>query len=877
MKLYGLKLVNYVGIYNGMGLYDIFIDFSKCKHNITIIKGDNGSGKSTIFKAMNPLSDPLTSLIPGKAAKKIISYQMDDGDVITIQYDYPVNKDGKHVGTKCHIFKKSSGQDLIDLNPNGNVSEGRDMIYSLFDFDQNFMTLSQLSSEDRGLADKKPAERKKFINNIMDSLSAYNDIYKKLAKKSSALKTTINSINAKIGSIGNKDMIGNRIKTLEETLGSIEDRKALLLAELGAGKARLEAISNNKDIIKEVEQLKIDLYEAQQNIDPAYKYTNGDDELRTKYQYYTNEYEKAEIINNEYKDKVADINKRIFDLNDEIETKSIKLDYYGDQSNAESVKEEIDKLSNEIVTIENQINTGFDDVAKDISEYEYETASRIISNINMSLSSDLSNRNAAVKNLKEGISIDPTHHNEIIDKCNVEIAKLDLTIQHLEMLKKEQVAIVPKECNLKDSCPFAKKAIAASNADEQIAKEQDKIQILKKQISWSMERRGEEEELLKTMNILKGIIDTLHGNHGLFKKFGQNIDLTQDGGIWQVLEYGNSIPLRLDSYVELTNLITLKQSKTTLLGELKDHYSTISKNVDVIKILKEDIESLTNKRNILTNNPAFDEYDKAKNRVDDLKKKCKLIGYKLKQYELWKYADEISTSIDNLSKDYVASKEIQDKLVLIKDEIDDIMVNKYPSVKDEIEKLKYKLVLYNDYVEEYKKFSNKFNVIETVKKYASPSTGIQTVFMGMYMNDIITISNQLLTLLFNGEYVLHPFVINENEFRIPCSGKGLLNDDITSMSTSQICMISMIISFALLHKSSSVYNIIKLDEMDGGLDSQNRIQFILLLQRMMALLNAQQCVMISHNSELDMANADVIILRNSDPSLKINGNVIFQL
>ena len=54
------------------------------------------------------------------------------------------------------------------------------------------------------------------------------------------------------------------------------------------------------------------------------------------------------------------------------------------------------------------------------------------------------------------------------------------------------------------------------------------------------------------------------------------------------------------SCVELTNLITLKQSKTTLLGELKDHYSTISKNADVIKILKEDIESLTNKRNILT-------------------------------------------------------------------------------------------------------------------------------------------------------------------------------------------------------------------------------------------------------------------------------------
>ena len=123
--------------------------------------------------------------------------------------------------------------------------------------------------------------------------------------------------------------------------------------------------------------------------------------------------------------------------------------------------------------------------------------------------------------------------------------------------------------------------------------------------------------------------------------------------------------------------------------------------------------------------------------------------------------------------------QLKDKLALIKEELDDITISKYPSIKDEIDKLKYKLVLYNDYVEEYKKFSNKYSIVETVKKYASPSTGIQTVFMGMYMNDIISTSNQLLSFLFNGEYVLHPFVINDSEFRIQCSGKGLLNDYIS--------------------------------------------------------------------------------------------------
>ena len=63
MRLLRLRLKNYIGIFNGMGLEDIEIDFSKCTHRILIIKGDNGTGKSTIFKALTPLSDSSINFI----------------------------------------------------------------------------------------------------------------------------------------------------------------------------------------------------------------------------------------------------------------------------------------------------------------------------------------------------------------------------------------------------------------------------------------------------------------------------------------------------------------------------------------------------------------------------------------------------------------------------------------------------------------------------------------------------------------------------------------------------------------------------------------------------------------------------------------------
>ena len=143
------------------------------------------------------------------------------------------------------------------------------------------------------------------------------------------------------------------------------------------------------------------------------------------------------------------------------------------------------------------------------------------------------------------------------------------------------------------------------------------------------------------------------------------------------------------------------------------------------------------------------------------------------------------------------------------------------------------------------------------------------------MNKIINTANNLLSMLFEGEFTLQPFIINESEFRIPCLGNGLIHDDISSMSTAQKCMISMILSFSILHQSSSKYNIISLDELDGGLDTMNRGFFIELLDKLMSMLQCEQCFIISHNNELTTSAADLIILKNNSGDV-YDGNIIWQ-
>ena len=228
---------------------------------------------------------------------------------------------------------------------------------------------------------------------------------------------------------------------------------------------------------------------------------------------------------------------------------------------------------------------------------------------------------------------------------------------------------------------------------------------------------------------------------------------------------------------------------------------------------------------------------------------------------------------DKISADMKKIAEHIETVNNIQANIDSVDLELRPLVNNR-DNLKHKLQMLKEYDEELIEYKGKYDKIEVIKFYSSPTTGIQTLFMELYMNKIISLANQLLAMLFEGQYKLEPFIINETEFRIPCSGGLLLHDDISSMSSSQVACISMILSFALLFQSSSKLNILKLDEIDGALDSTNRRNFIVMLDQMLNVLQCQQCIIISHNDELNLDNCDVIVLKHSNIE-PISGNVIW--
>ena len=211
MKYLKANFKNYIGFYNGMGLEELTIDFTKCINKIILITGANGTGKSTLLYSLNPFPDASTSFIPGKDAEKNLVL-FNEGDYYEISIYSAADMKGGRKTTKAFIRKNGT-----ELNENGNVSSYKDIIFSEFELDSNYISLSRLSATDRGLGDKTPSERKKFASGIIDNLETYNNIYKTLNKKSLIFKSNLNTLHTKILNIGKKEDLNVRLDSLRNT------------------------------------------------------------------------------------------------------------------------------------------------------------------------------------------------------------------------------------------------------------------------------------------------------------------------------------------------------------------------------------------------------------------------------------------------------------------------------------------------------------------------------------------------------------------------------------------------------------------------------------------------------------------------------------
>lgn len=897
MRYKWIELQGYAGIYNGMKLMQIKIDFTKCKTNKIIIKGDNGSGKSTLENAINPNPDSNESFIPNCEARKNICL-IDNGTEYIIRYIHPVTNSGGRGVTKGYISKLINGQ-LVELNPNGNISSCKDILYDEFNLDSNFISLSKLSSENRGLVDNRPAERKKLVNSIINILEVYNGIYKKLSKKASLFKQMINSITYKIDSIGNEVQLNAKLKNIEGRINKLESERDVTIEAIASVKLRtsefMDILKNNnydsivselKDVsshnkilrnqlMKKISDLGIDdinslesflLYINEQIIITQSSISSMKSQV-------TNLLAQREIESNDLKNKKIRL--------DSLQSEYNYIDIKNAMTNASVIVSKYDEVFNKmgLMNINLVTKAEYDSAMESLkylndlsynlsSSYNYGELEFVIHNIDyvtkeLSMVSDISKAIDDLKRQKE----------ETRTLISVYESKQDL----IDELKNR-----PSECVI-DTCPYIKSALEASY--EYPKEELDRLSYKYNELETEINNKT---DYLNKLNIFREILISvlaikreLESKINFIMKLPVRSDF-KETFFERILHHDSFNDIaELYKYVDCGNMIEEYKVAKTQLEKYESEYKLYETKNTIIESMLSDIESLSKK----TDDMAIE--------IENINKKVSELQTTLSEYENVKI--KVSNLISKINDDLKPSEERESELIKIKDSLDvnsteidklheqlSILNTNLASVNNDIkllsfdrESIKHSLILLDEYKLDLQEYSNKYTKIEKIRYYSSPSTGIQTLFMQLYMNKILSTANSLLSLLFDGEFMLQPFIINESEFRIPCMGSGLLHDDISSMSTAQKCMISMILSFSILNQSSTRYNVIMLDEIDGGLDTTNRGLFIELLDNLMSMLNCEQCFMISHNNELNTSVCDLIILKNSSNDV-YNGNIIWQ-
>lgn len=891
MRLLRLRLENYIGIYNGMGLSSIEIDFSKCIHKVLIIKGDNGTGKSTIFKALTPLADSSIDYIPDKTAIKEIAYETDFQTILNIKYESLV-KDGIRRPTKCYLNRLNPDGSIENLNPSNNITTAKEVIYDILGIDDNFITLSQLSANKKGLGGLKPSERKRYVNSIISSLAAFNSIHKLITTKSTVLKSIIDSYVTKLSQIGNIAIVEDAIKKDTLALKELDNKKNGLISEIATIKAelsRLDSSGNFLDDYKNLSMRKIILEKEIRELPDIEEYS---EEKLIQYEKDMAKYEaNEEMLSSRAKELLDEESK----INNNITELTIKLDSLYNKEHMDDLNSKIESTKKELESYKPYFHLF--KTYKNISEQDYETVKLVIEKFNSTVENIFQTysetvRKESMNSLRTGKNEVVLDHTEILSGLEKQLDDLRTEKRDVEFLnnRSKDYNKIPDDCNHKSDCPFIKDVVEAKNA----LRSRQSLYSLSTKINSTLDaiesaKNLAEDNMIKTQCLyeMKSILEYIQSMSKIIRKFPETESLDSINSLYHNIENGIRLNFEsVDKYQEFKNISTIVSA---LEEDLHSYESAkeklISANAE-IRILQEKID--TDLKNLSTIRDSklsiFAEIEKIRSSKLEIEMVLDSIRYakinKAKFEEVSVELNEITNKIESMEKNTVLIKDLTDKLNRRASELSALQNTDLPAISKAIEENKYRMVLFEQYTRDSQEYAAKYNEVQMIKKYTSIH-GIQTVYMSVFMNSILNTTNTLLRLLFGGRFALQPFIINENEFNIPCAdSEGRVREDISLMSDSQLSMISMLISFVLLRNSSNRYNIIKLDEVDDNLDSMNRIQFSILIEQIMNDLGFDQCLIISHNNELDLSNTDIIILKMEsqemiDSLYNSGGNIVF--
>jgi DNA repair exonuclease SbcCD ATPase subunit len=855
MKITFIKLENVAGLLVGSDKKTLEIDFSNSKNKIISIIGRNGTGKTTLLSSLTPFASTTSlddrSSIPyiktGKNGYKEIHYEKNN-DKYVIKHYYKPSKES-------HTVKSYFSLNGEELNENGNVSSFLSLVEIHFGLTPEMMRLIRLGTNVNSFITLQPAKRKEYIGKLIDEIDMYLKIHKKISEDLRVVKVLMTTNNQRLYNCHITDLIVEESK-LDHIMKSItesEKERDKLISKI----SKIKSLINDNNI----DELRRKAQEAESNLSEFNRMKQKIDEMK---------------LTNVGVDSL--ITKRVNIQDNKIATQS-KINSYrisidNNLKSIERLEVNIKKITsdNDIVSLMSaieDIRAAINNVDPMIKNFNY------LGNGSEELRGVL-NKLSSFNQISQMIY---TLGNKPIDVY----LKLKQEDRSVDKFLSDQSKRIMNQVNENDlrilfDKVFANDDIISPNCDSEFKTcPYYRLSEVITEVKTKLDEDTYDSETLHAIKVISNNIDIILNEIDMFENIGLPDKIRDDMTEKRILHrFEAKLPFfdltDLQIYISMVrdyelfrqNIERLKQYEYQLSIYKK---SGIDSHMEEIKTLKENIEFYRN--NIITLQRDLEDINRQLERVDEE------ITVVTKYNDGKKYEKIFQSTLESTNKILVPLESASQEKMELEFALRQV-TNTITSQRESHKELENKISEYKRLISEGEELSKKHKDLSLILDTVSTKKGIPVIYMKRYLGKIQQLANNLLKLIYNDALQIAKFKVTQDTFEVPYIKNGTLIPDVKYASQSEVALITMALSFALANKSSGDYNILLLDEIEGGLDETNRGAFLTMLYIQMNALNAEQVFIISQNlSQMVNVPMDCILLSEYGTKSKLQ-NVIYE-
>lgn len=906
-----VRLKNFDHFSTSLGLDDFEIDRRGSKNNIVLLVGGNGSGKSLLMSNWTPnVTEPTNNrkkplIVPDKEGLKEVDIISTDENDIRSDYMYKCRIVYGHTSTNCSLIKYDTVTgESIELNPNGLVRSYESKLEEIFGIKKTYKNIGYLSPQVTSLVAMTPSVRYEYISTWLPDITQYMEAYKIVFKRINSINRQIKMLENDIGNISIENITRDKnliLSQIDTTSKNIEENKTKYI--------KLSMVRDNLlDVSREFITTTIaTLIHNKKILDSDYIRLNKLKENSAKY--YGKNGDTLLITDiATCESNISLTNSRLNDISKTIDNNRLKMKEYEYKLGLlDDTEDSLPELSAMIERMQSSIDVSnsvidnyknnfeyLQDISDTMTINEYNVVNNTIESIQDIIYSIIEAvPNSKLDNISEYASINDTSIKLLFSKLREIDDSISSNLQRISLLRNSPLDpsildLRSSICN-DDGCGILKEISRLLSPDIEVNNLTEKIEGLyveKSKIQEDIDKISEESnELCRVIGYLNDmnhiIMRDKHYISYLPNKIvsilsSKNSDIINNISLIckHMVTIGEYISIRDQYKLYKEEIVSLKNKESSLL---------IVRNMNSdVKELGETIDILISERRqlMIEGELLLKKYDELK----ELKESINNISLEIDQYNtITKKHIQDQEKMRSICKDWyyrnLLTKATTKLDIMIK--TDENILNE---LRSRLETIHNTIITKTSLIEMRDRLLKNIKELDILQSAWNPKSGIPSLFISNFLTRIHSRSNDHLESLNGNELTIDKFEIGKTAREFPIIIKkddNTIIDDASSCSEGQIALLSLGISLAMIHEiiGNKGYNILRIDELDAPLDHDRRKMYINMIQEKLKHINSKQCVIISHASEWDEVEADIILFpgaHKTPDSLK-NKNILLDI